>query len=73
MPASAAWSSRPGRTWRSSAGTRRWPRRWRRRARPAVVTVTPEMVQTEQGWRLTIPAEAGYGGSVFEVLDAPAI
>jgi len=38
-----------------------------------VVTVTPEMVQTEQGWRLTIPAEAGYGGSVFEVLDAPAI
>ena len=38
-----------------------------------VVTVTPEMVQTGQGWRLTIPAEAGYGGSVFEVLDAPAI
>jgi 8-oxo-dGTP pyrophosphatase MutT (NUDIX family) len=38
-----------------------------------VVTVTPEMVQTEQGWRLTIPVEAGYGGSVFEVLDAPAI
>ena len=38
-----------------------------------VVSVTPEMVQTELGWRLTIPAEADYGGSVFEVLDAPAI
>ena len=38
-----------------------------------VVTVTPELVQTGEGWRLTIPAEAGYGGSVFEVLDAPAI
>lgn len=38
-----------------------------------VVTVMPEMVQTDQGWRLTIPAEADYGGSVFEVLDAPAI
>ncbi|MCB4824429.1 NUDIX hydrolase [Roseicella aerolata] len=38
-----------------------------------VVAVMPEMVQTELGWRLTIPAEADYGGSVFEVLDAPAI
>jgi hypothetical protein len=38
-----------------------------------VVTVMPEMVQTELGWRLSIPAEADYGGSVFEVLDAPAI
>ncbi|WP_217363012.1 NUDIX hydrolase [Roseicella sp. DB1501] len=38
-----------------------------------VVTVMPEMIQTEAGWRLTIPAEADYGGSVFEVLDAPAI
>ncbi|TCZ65362.1 NUDIX hydrolase [Roseicella aquatilis] len=38
-----------------------------------VVTVTPEMVQTEAGWRLSIPAEADYGGSVFDVLDAPAI
>lgn len=38
-----------------------------------VVTVMPEMIQTEVGWRLTIPAEADYGGSVFEVLDAPAI
>ncbi|MDO9711565.1 NUDIX hydrolase [Paracraurococcus lichenis] len=38
-----------------------------------VVTVLPEMVQTGEGWRLTIPAEADYGGAVFEVLDAPAI
>ncbi|TDG26623.1 NUDIX hydrolase [Paracraurococcus ruber] len=38
-----------------------------------VVTVMPEMLRTEQGWRLHIPAEADYGGSVFEMLDAPAI
>lgn len=38
-----------------------------------VVTVLPDMVQTAEGWRLTIPAEADYGGAVFEVLDAPAI
>ena len=38
-----------------------------------VVTVLPEMVKTEAGWRLSIPAEADYGGSIFEMLDAPAM
>lgn len=38
-----------------------------------IVTVQPEMVRTEAGWRLRIPAEADYGGELFEVLDAPAM
>ncbi len=38
-----------------------------------VVTVMPRMIQMSGGWRLQIPAEADYGGSEFEMLDAPAI
>jgi 8-oxo-dGTP pyrophosphatase MutT (NUDIX family) len=38
-----------------------------------VVTVMPAMVRIEGSWRLTIPAEADYGGSEFEMLDAPAM
>ena len=38
-----------------------------------VVRVEPEMVRAGEGWRLRIPAEADYGGDIFEVLDAPAI
>jgi 8-oxo-dGTP pyrophosphatase MutT (NUDIX family) len=38
-----------------------------------VVTVMPEMAKTDQGFRLRIPAEADYGGELFEVLDKPAI
>jgi 8-oxo-dGTP pyrophosphatase MutT (NUDIX family) len=38
-----------------------------------VVRVQPEMVRSGQGWRICIPAEADYGGDLFETLDAPAI
>jgi 8-oxo-dGTP pyrophosphatase MutT (NUDIX family) len=38
-----------------------------------VVRVQPEMVRTGKGWRISIPAEADYGGEFFETLDAPAI
>ncbi|MDI3307144.1 MAG: NUDIX hydrolase [Acetobacteraceae bacterium] len=38
-----------------------------------VVTVLPEMIRTESGWRLRIPLAADYGGDIFEVLDAPAM
>jgi 8-oxo-dGTP pyrophosphatase MutT (NUDIX family) len=38
-----------------------------------VVTVQPEMIRTEAGWRLRIPLAADYGGDTFEVLDAPAM
>lgn len=38
-----------------------------------VVTVMPRMIAVAGGWRLHIPAEADYGGSEFEMLDAPAI
>lgn len=38
-----------------------------------VVTVLPEMVRTEAGWRLRIPLAADYGGDTFELLDAPAM
>lgn len=37
-----------------------------------VVSVEPEMIRTEGGWRLRIPLAADYGGEVFEMLDAPA-
>ena len=39
----------------------------------AVVRVQPEMVRAGEGWRIRIPAEADYGGDLFETLDAPAI
>ena len=39
----------------------------------SVVRVQPEMVRAGEGWRISIPAEAGYGGGLFEVTDAPAI
>jgi len=39
----------------------------------AVVRVEPEMVRAGEGWRIRIPAEADYGGDLFETLDAPAI
>jgi 8-oxo-dGTP pyrophosphatase MutT (NUDIX family) len=39
----------------------------------SVVSVQPEMIRTEAGWRLRIPLAAGYGGELFEVLDAPAM
>ncbi len=39
----------------------------------AIVTVQPEMVRTDAGWRLRIPVAADYGGELFEVLDAPAM
>ena len=38
-----------------------------------VVTVMPRMIAVAGGWRLQIPAEADYGGSEFDMLDAPAI
>jgi 8-oxo-dGTP pyrophosphatase MutT (NUDIX family) len=38
-----------------------------------VVRVQPEMVRAGEGWRISIPVEAGYGGGLFEVTDAPAI
>jgi 8-oxo-dGTP pyrophosphatase MutT (NUDIX family) len=38
-----------------------------------VVTVMPRMIPVGSGWRLQIPAEADYGGSEFDMLDAPAI
>ena len=38
-----------------------------------VVRVQPEMVRSGEGWRIRIPAEADYGGELFETLDAPAI
>ena len=38
-----------------------------------VVRVQPEMVRSGEGWRIRIPAEADYGGGLFETLDAPAI
>jgi 8-oxo-dGTP pyrophosphatase MutT (NUDIX family) len=38
-----------------------------------VVTVMPAMVRIEGAWRLSIPLEADYGGSEFEMLDAPAM
>ena len=38
-----------------------------------VVRVQPEMVRAGEGWRVRIPAEADYGGDLFETLDAPAI
>jgi 8-oxo-dGTP pyrophosphatase MutT (NUDIX family) len=38
-----------------------------------VVTVHPRRVQTEDGWRLQIPLDAGYGGEFFEALDEPAM
>jgi 8-oxo-dGTP pyrophosphatase MutT (NUDIX family) len=33
----------------------------------AIVTVEPQAVKTESGYRLTIPLEAGYGGPHFDV------
>ncbi|MBT6384308.1 MAG: hypothetical protein HOJ94_00760 [Alphaproteobacteria bacterium] len=38
------------------------------------VMVTPKLLSFEDGIRkLEIPAEAGYGGTVFEVVDKPAM
>ncbi|MCK8785698.1 NUDIX domain-containing protein [Roseomonas sp. NAR14] len=42
------------------------------RAEP-VVTVQPRVVKTPEGPRLCIPEAAGYGGSLFPMLDPPAI
>ena len=38
-----------------------------------VVRVQPEMVRSGEGWRIRIPADADYGGELFETRDAPAI
>jgi 8-oxo-dGTP pyrophosphatase MutT (NUDIX family) len=38
-----------------------------------VVTVEPKMVATPEGWRMSIPLQADYGGDTFMMVDAPAI
>lgn len=38
-----------------------------------IVSVTPEFIETADGPAIRIPAEAGYGGDVFPVIDPPAM
>jgi len=38
-----------------------------------VVRVQPEMVRAGEGWRMRIPAEADYGGDIFDLVDAAPI
>ena len=38
-----------------------------------VVTVVPEFIDTADGKAIRIPAEAGYGGDLFPVIDPPAM
>lgn len=42
------------------------------RATP-VVTIMPEYIETPEGTSIRIPAEAGYGASLFRVIDPPSM